>query len=84
LSNYLNKIKNDSAATAAKRKRKKETTAAISLLKTLEDMLRNRIKKKEEEVHKTNEIAVIDKLLTEIETLHCVLGQSFCQKTNGE
>jgi hypothetical protein len=57
LSNYLNKINNESAATA---KEKEKEATAISLLKTLEDMLRNKIQKKEDEVHKIKNIAEND------------------------
>jgi hypothetical protein len=53
----LNKINNESAATA---KEKEKEATAISLLKTLEDMLRNKIQKKEDEVHKIKNIAEND------------------------
>jgi hypothetical protein len=47
----------------------------VRLLKTLEDMLRNRIQKKEEEeVHKTKNIAENDRLSIEINTLHWVIA----------
>src|SRR5919112_3340010 len=45
------------------------------LLKTLEDMLHNKIKQKKEQVHKTKNIAENDKLSIEIDTLHWVLSQ---------
>jgi hypothetical protein len=41
---------NNESTTAAKEKEEKGKEASILLLKTLEDMLRNRILKKEEEV----------------------------------
>jgi hypothetical protein len=69
----LNKI-NDSAAAAAKEEKEKE--AVISLLKTLEDMLRNRIMKKEEEVHRTQNVAENNILCIDINTLHWVIRQS--------
>ena len=52
-----------------------ETEPAPPLLKTLEDMLHNKIEQKREEVHKTNNIAENDKLSIEIDTLHWVLSQ---------
>jgi hypothetical protein len=39
-------------------------------------MLRNKIQKKEEAVHKTRNISENDKLSIEIETLHWVIAQS--------
>jgi hypothetical protein len=53
----------------------KELTT-ISLLKTLEDMMHNRIKQKQEEMYKTQNIAENDKLSIEIDTLHWVIAQS--------
>ena len=46
------------------------------LLKTLEDMLHNRIIQKKEEMHKSQNRSVTDSLWTEIETLQWVLSQS--------
>ena len=46
------------------------------LLKTLEDMLHNKIKQRKEQVHKTKNIAENDKLSIEMDTLHWVLSQS--------
>ena len=46
------------------------------LLKTLEDNLHNRIMKKQEEVHKTQNIAENDRLSIEVNTLHWVIAQS--------
>jgi hypothetical protein len=51
----LNKINNNGSAALG-------TEAAISLLKTLEGMLRNRILKKEEAVHKTKNIMENDRI----------------------
>ena len=64
---------NKSASPIAERE--EEQTAAISLLKALEDMLHNKIKQKKEQVHKTKNIAENDKLSIEIDTLHWVLSQ---------
>jgi hypothetical protein len=61
---------------AAAKENKEEATRAILLLKTLEDMLHNKIKQKKEGVHKTKNIAENDKISTEIETLHWVLAKS--------
>ena len=74
----MNKINESETRTeAAKEKGEKEKEAtAISLLKILEDMLRNRIKNKQEEVHKTKNIAENDRVCIEIETLHWVIAQS--------
>jgi hypothetical protein len=69
---------NKSASPAAKREEKQ--AAAISLLKTLEDMLHNKIEQKKEQVHKTKNIAENDKLSIEIDTLHWVLAQSISIK----
>ena len=52
-----------------------EPEPAPPLLKTLEDMLHNKIEQKREEVHKTKNIAENDKLSIEIDTLHWVLSQ---------
>jgi hypothetical protein len=38
-------------------------------------MLRNKIKKKQEQVHKTQNVSENDKLSIEIETLHWVIAQ---------
>jgi hypothetical protein len=46
------------------------------LLKTLEDILHNRIIQKKEEMHKSQNRSVTDSLWTEIETLQWVLSQS--------
>ena len=46
------------------------------LLKTLEDILHNRIIQKKEEMHKAQNRSVTDRLWTEIETLQWVLSQS--------
>ena len=46
------------------------------LLKTLEQILRNKIKKKQEQIYKTQIISENDKLSIEIDTLHWVLSQS--------
>jgi hypothetical protein len=56
----------------------KEATGCPSppLLKTLEDMLHNRIMQKKEEMHKSQNRSVTDSLWTEIETLQWVLSQS--------
>jgi hypothetical protein len=73
----LNKINESQTGTeAAKEKEGEKEATAISLLKTLEDILRNRIKKKQEEVHKTKNIAENDRTYIEIETLHWVMSQS--------
>ena len=56
--------------------REGEDKAAVRQLKTLEDMLHNRIAKKKVETHKYHEIAETEKLWTEIETLHWVLLES--------
>jgi hypothetical protein len=59
---------------------KEEERGAISpqppLLKILEDMLHNKIKKKQEEIYRTQNIGKNDRISTEIETLHWVLAQS--------
>ena len=55
---------------------KEKELAAISLLKTFEDMLDSRIKQKHEETHKTQNIAESDKLLKEIDTVHWVITQN--------
>ncbi len=60
---------------AAERVKEKQAATAISLLKTLEDMLHNKIKQNKEQVHKTKNIAENDKLSIEIDTLHWVLSQ---------
>jgi hypothetical protein len=57
-------------------KKKEEAIPSPPLLKTLEDMLYNRIAQKKREMDKATERAVIDKLWTEIETLQWVLSQS--------
>jgi hypothetical protein len=74
----MNKVNESAAAAAAAaaKENKEEATRAILLLKTLEDMLHNRIKQKKEEVHKTKNIAENDRISTEIETLHWVLAKS--------
>jgi hypothetical protein len=46
------------------------------LLKTLEDILHNRIIQKKEEMHNSQNRSVTDSLWTEIETLQWVLSQS--------
>ena len=51
-------------------------TSQALLLKTLEDMLHDRIAKKKIETQKFHEIAETEKLWTEIETLHWVLSES--------
>ena len=71
----MNKINKSETGTAAKEEGQKKA-AAISLLKTLEDMLRNRIKKKQEKVHKTKNIAENDRICIEIDTLHWVIAQN--------
>jgi hypothetical protein len=55
----------------------KERVAPLATpsLKTLEDMLHNKIEQKKEQVHKTRNIAENDKLSIEIDTLHLVLSQ---------
>ncbi|HEX6027981.1 MAG TPA: hypothetical protein VFY64_02970 [Nitrososphaeraceae archaeon] len=53
-----------------------EALPSPPLLKTLENMLYNRIAQKKREMHKATERAVTDKIWTEIETLQWVLGQS--------
>ena len=65
---------NNKSAPPAAREEEKQA-AAISLLKTLEDMLHNKIEQKKEQVHKTKNIAENDKLSIEIDTLHWVLSQ---------
>jgi hypothetical protein len=48
-----------------------------SLLEILEDMLRNRIMQKKQDIHKTqSSIADTERLWTEIETLRWILSQS--------
>jgi hypothetical protein len=68
----LNKINNNNKSPAANDKEKKQEEAIPPppLLKTLEDMLYNRIAQKKREIHKATERAVTDKLWTEIEK-HC-------------
>ena len=68
----LNKIDNDESTTGTESTKEKEEgkEAAISLLKTLYEILRNKIKKKQEEVHKTQNIAENDRICIEINTLH--------------
>ena len=51
--------KNKSSSPSAAREEKQ--AGAISLLKTLEDMLHNKIKQKKEQVHKTKNIADTDR-----------------------
>ena len=46
------------------------------LLKTLKDMLHNRIEKKKVEMHRTQNRGDTGRVWTEIETLHWVLSQS--------
>jgi hypothetical protein len=59
---------------------KEETTEAFPapLLRTLEDMLYNRIAKKKVEMHKAFTKPLTYKLWTEIETLQLVLSESPC------
>jgi hypothetical protein len=62
-----------------------EKEEEVQLLETLEDMLHNKIMKRQEEVHKTRHIAENDKLSIEIDR-HTPLGnstESFCKKTVG-
>ena len=68
----MNKIDNDESTTGTESTKEKEEgkEAAISLLKTLYEILRNKIKKKQEEVHKTQNIAENDRICIEINTLH--------------
>ena len=51
------------------------SSLSLPLLKSLEDMLHNKIKQKKEQVHKTKNISENDKLSIEIDTLHWVLSQ---------
>ena len=51
-------------------------TSQALLLKTLEDMLHDRIAKKKVDTQKCNEISETEKIWTEIETLHWVLSES--------
>ena len=60
----------------SKEEREGEDKAAVRQLKTLEDMLHNRIAKKKVETHKYHEIAETEKIWTEIETLQWVLLES--------
>ena len=61
-----------------KEEEKEETTEAFPapLLRTLEDMLYNRIAKKKVEMHKAIARPLTDKLWTEIETLQWALSES--------
>jgi hypothetical protein len=54
----------------------KESSSASPLLRTLEDMLHNKIMKKKQEIHRTQNIADNDRISTEIEILEWVLAQS--------
>jgi hypothetical protein len=68
--------------TEDERKKKKGIVSPQSLLlKTLEDMLYNRIKQKKGEMHKSQNRAYTDSLLTEIEILQWVLAEFYYQKT---
>lgn len=70
-----------------KEERKKKKGIVLSqppLLKTLEDMLYNRIKQQKGEMHKSQNTAYRDSLWTEIETLQWVLEEFYYQKTTGE
>jgi hypothetical protein len=70
-------MNNNNKLTADEDKEKKEELIPPPpLLKTLEDMLYNRIMQKKREMHKATERGVTDKLWTEIEILHWVLSQS--------
>ena len=60
----------------SKEREGEDKPAATPLLKTLEDMLHDRIAKKKVETHKYHEIAETEKIWTEIETLHWVLSES--------
>jgi hypothetical protein len=56
----LNKIDNESAVAAA-REEKEKKAAVLSLLKTLEDTLHNRIMQKKQEMHRTQNRAYTDR-----------------------
>ena len=60
----MNKTNESEIGTGAAKEKagEKEATAISLLLRTLEDMLRNRILKKEQEVHRTQNIEENDKL----------------------
>ena len=67
---------NKSPAADDNEKKEEEAISPPPLLKTLEDMLYNRIAQKKGEMHNATERAVTDRIWTEIETLQWVLGQS--------
>ena len=66
---------NNRSSMAEEDKTAAASSLSLPLLKSLEDMLHNKIKHKKEEVHKTKNIAENDKLSIEIDTLHWVLLQ---------
>jgi hypothetical protein len=68
---------------AAKEKKEKEA-AVVLLLKTLEDMLHNRITEKKKQIHKTQSIEDTERLWTEIDTLRWVLSQSLSVRRRGQ
>jgi hypothetical protein len=57
------------------REEKKEKEEELQLLKTLKDMMHNRIMNKQDEVHKTQNIVENDRLSIEVNTLHWVIAQ---------
>lgn len=59
-----------------KQQKEEKKKQQYHLLKTLEQILRNKIKKKQEQIYKTQIISENDKLSIEIDTLHWVLSQS--------
>jgi hypothetical protein len=66
-------------------KRKKEEVESqtqLLLLKTLEEILRNKILKKEEEVHRTKDIVENDRVCIEVNTFHWVIAQSLRPEEN--
>jgi hypothetical protein len=66
---------------AAAKEEKEKEAAAVLLLKTLEDILHNRITEKKKEIYKNQSIADNERLWTQIGTLQWVLSESLSIRT---